>query len=62
MFLKNILSVYFFQLGGLDLQLLKKPFFDLPNNYYFSPHDVLLKLAELENGLSLDPDGILNSL
>jgi len=60
MFLKYFLSVYFSNLVDIDLLSLKIPLFNVPNNLLLLfLLDFLLKLAALENVLSLGPDGIL---
>jgi len=41
-----------------DTESLSIPFFDLPNNIYFSIDDVLLKLCSLRGVSSVGPDGI----
>jgi len=58
LFSKHFSSVYSSKLIIPNLQSLDLTFFDLPNNCYFTPNDVLLKLNSLKNVFSLGPDGI----
>uniref|UniRef100_A0A2S2NAB7 Putative RNA-directed DNA polymerase n=1 Tax=Schizaphis graminum TaxID=13262 RepID=A0A2S2NAB7_SCHGA len=58
LFSKHFSSVYSSKSFIPNFQPLNLPFFDLPNNWYFTPNDVLLKLNSLKNVFSLGPDGI----
>ncbi|KAF0717229.1 Uncharacterized protein FWK35_00028884, partial [Aphis craccivora] len=54
----DISSIYASKLVDTNLQFLKIPFFDLPNNCDFSPNDFLLKLVALKNVSFCGPDGL----
>jgi len=57
----TFLLCLFFEIGYSQpavIELLKNPFFDLPNNCYFTSNHIFLKLNGLKNVLSIGPDGI----
>jgi Reverse transcriptase (RNA-dependent DNA polymerase) len=58
LFAKHFSSAYSSRSIDSDLLNLNIPFFDLPNNCFFSPDDVFQKLCTLKNITSLGPDGI----
>lgn len=59
----DLLSAYFFYVYSsdqtdLNLENLRNPFFDLPNNVFFSIDNVCRKLLALCSVWSVGPDGI----